>query len=70
NQVQGAIIVQQSFCDCHGLDHPHVAQLFKSINIPSFFLEVENLIPVGQLKVRVQAFIEMIDPEDLWEEAV
>ena len=70
NNVQGAIIVQQNFCDCHGLDHPHVAQLFKSINVPSFFLEVENLIPVGQLKIRVQAFIEMIEPEDLWEEVV
>ena len=66
HSVHGAIIIQHKFCDCHGLDHPHVAQIFQFIGVPTIFLEIENLIPVGQLRVRVQAFTEMIQSENIW----
>jgi benzoyl-CoA reductase subunit C len=70
HHVQGALVIQQKFCDCHGLDYPHVAQIFKSIDVPTLFVEIENLASVAQLKVRIEAFIEMLEPESLWEEVV
>ena len=70
HKVQGAVVIQQKFCDCHGLDFPHVEQIFKFMNIPTLFLEVENLLSLGQLKIRIQAFTEMLQPEGLWEEVI
>jgi benzoyl-CoA reductase subunit C len=70
HHVHGAVVIQQKFCDCHAMDYPHVTQIFKSMDAPTLFLEVENLTSVGQLKVRVQAFTEMLQPESLWEEVV
>ena len=70
HKVQGAVVIQQKFCDCHGLDFPHVEQIFKFMNIPTLFLEVENFLPLGQLKIRIQAFTEILQPDGLWEEVI
>lgn len=65
-QVQGAIFIQQKFCDPHELDIPVLKRALESVGIPTLFLEFDVTVPVGQLKVRVEAFLEMIRGEELF----
>ncbi len=64
--VQGAIIMQQKFCDPHELDTPAIQNMLKENNIPTLFLEFDVTVPIGQFKTRVEAFLEMIGEEDLF----
>jgi benzoyl-CoA reductase subunit C len=64
--VQGAIVIQQKFCDPHELDIPATIESLKQIGIPSQFLEFDVTVPIGQFKTRVEAFLEMLREEDLY----
>lgn len=64
HKVEGVIALLQKFCDPHGFDYHHVVQAFEDIGVPSLFLEIDNVISVGQIKTRVQAFLEMLHPVD------
>lgn len=64
--VQGAIVIQQKFCDPHELDIPAVIDGLKKMCVPSQFLEFDVTVPVGQFKTRVEAFLEMLREEDLF----
>ncbi|MDP2727448.1 MAG: 2-hydroxyacyl-CoA dehydratase, partial [Dehalococcoidia bacterium] len=64
--VQGAVIIQQKFCDPHEADIPPLAAYLKKGNIPSLFLEFDVTVPVGQFRVRVEAFLETLGEEDLF----
>jgi benzoyl-CoA reductase subunit C len=64
--VDGAIIMQQKFCDPHELDFVAIQKALKNAGIPSLFLEFDVTVPVGQFKIRVEAFLEMIGEEDLF----
>ena len=64
HKVEGVVAVQQKFCDPHGFDFHHVSQAFQHVGIPTLFLEIDNMISIGQIKTRVQAFIEMLHPVD------
>lgn len=64
HKVEGVIAIQQKFCDPHGFDFHHVTQVFQHIGIPTLFLEIDNMVTIGQIKTRVQAFIEMLHPVD------
>jgi len=64
HKVEGVIAIQQKFCDPHGFDFHHVTQTFQSVGIPTLFLEIDNMVMIGQIKTRVQAFIEMLHPVD------
>jgi benzoyl-CoA reductase subunit C len=61
--VQGAIVVQQKFCDPHEFDIPPIMNMLKDNNIPSLFLEFDITVPVGQFRTRVEAFLEMLQLE-------
>ncbi len=62
--VQGAIVIQQKFCDPHELDNPVIISVLQDeLRIPCLFLEFDVTIPVGQLKVRIEAFLEMLKLE-------
>lgn len=65
-KVQGAIVIQQKFCDPHELDNPAIMRELKAIGVPSQFLELDVTVPVGQFKTRVEAFLEMLTEEDLY----
>ncbi|MCL5962509.1 MAG: 2-hydroxyacyl-CoA dehydratase, partial [Chloroflexi bacterium] len=65
-RVQGAILTQQKFCDPHELDIPSLRKLLEGNGIPCYFLEFEVTVPVGQFKIRVEAFIEQILAEELF----
>ena len=65
-KVQGAVVIQQKFCDPHELDIPATIESLKQIGIPAQFLEFDVTVPVGQFKTRVEAFLEMLREEDLY----
>lgn len=64
--VQGAIVIQQKFCDPHEIDIPSIIESLKSNGVPAQFLELDVTVPVGQFKTRVEAFLEMLSEEDLF----
>lgn len=61
--VEGAIIIQQKFCDPHGFDNPVIASFLEEIGIRTLSLEFDVTVPVGQFRTRVQAFLEIIQLE-------
>jgi benzoyl-CoA reductase subunit C len=64
--VQGAIVIQQKFCDPHELDIPAIMEGLRRSGVPAQFLELDVTVPVGQFKTRVEAFLEMLGEEDLF----
>ncbi len=66
-KVAGAIVIQQKFCDPHELDIPAIRKALEESGIKTLFLEFDVTVPVGQFKVRVEAFLEMLGEEDLFE---
>jgi benzoyl-CoA reductase subunit C len=64
--VSGAILIQQKFCDPHELDIPAINKFLKENGIPSLFLEFDVTVPIGQFKIRTEAFLEMLSEEDLF----
>ena len=65
-KVEGAILLQQKFCDPHELDTPAIKKLLEENGIPTLFLELDVTVPVGQFKIRVEAFLEMFQSEVLF----
>ncbi len=65
--AQGAILIQQKFCDPHELDIPATKKALKDeLDIPSLFLEFDVTVPIGQFKIRCEAFLETLREEDLF----
>ena len=64
--VQGALVVQQKFCDPHELDIPALTKALNAAGIKTLFLEFDVTVPIGQFRVRVEAFLEMLREEDLF----
>ena len=64
--VEGAIIIQQKFCDPHELDIPAIKKALEDVGIPTLFLEFDVTVPLGQFKIRCEAFFEMFMEEDLF----
>lgn len=64
--VQGAILVQQKFCDPHECDIPPLRWFLQENGIPSLTLEFDVTVPMGQFRIRAEAFLEMIRGEDLF----
>jgi benzoyl-CoA reductase subunit C len=58
--VQGAILVDQKFCVPHGIDNPAIKKELEKNDIRTLYLEFDVLVPVGQFKTRVEAFLEML----------
>ncbi len=64
--VQGAIVMQQKFCDPHEIDIPALTKALNGAGIKTLFLEFDVTVPIGQFKVRVEAFLEMLQEDDLF----
>ncbi|NNG28250.1 MAG: benzoyl-CoA reductase, partial [Ignavibacteriaceae bacterium] len=64
--VKGAIVIQQKFCDPHELDIPSITKELNNAGIKTLFLEFDVTVPIGQFKIRVEAFLEMLQEEDLF----
>ena len=65
-RVQGAIILRRKCCAPQEPDGPALRQALMGIGIPSLFLEAEVSAPATQFKIRVEAFLETLRPEDLF----
>ncbi len=64
--VQGVILVQQKFCDPHEIDIPALRDLLDKKGIKNYFLEFDITVPVGQFRVRVEAFLETFTSDELF----
>lgn len=60
-QVDGIILEVIKFCDLYGEDYPLLKEGLKELDIPILALDREyNLASVGQMKTRIQAFLETL----------
>lgn len=66
--VQGVLLIQQKFCDPHELDIPALRSALEQAGLPSLFLEFDVTVPLGQFRIRVEAFLEMISQEDMFDD--
>jgi benzoyl-CoA reductase subunit C len=64
--VQGAIVMQQKFCDPHELDTVAIRKALEEAGIKTLFLEFDVTVPIGQFRIRVEAFLETLKQEDLF----
>jgi benzoyl-CoA reductase subunit C len=62
--VDGAIIIQQKFCDPHETDIPFVRKFLEENDVPTYFLEFDVTTAVGPFAIRVEAFLETLEAED------
>lgn len=62
--ADGAIVIQQKFCDPHETDIPFVRKVLEKNGIPTYFLEFDVTTAVGPFAIRVEAFLETLDQED------
>jgi benzoyl-CoA reductase/2-hydroxyglutaryl-CoA dehydratase subunit BcrC/BadD/HgdB len=61
NKIKGIIYISQKFCDTALLFYPLLREKLNEENIPSLFIEIEhNNLSVGQIKTRIQAFLEIV----------
>lgn len=59
----GVIFLLYKYCETYYFDYPDLKQALESKGIPTLLLEVEDpSYSIGQLKTRIQAFIEMLSP--------
>ena len=66
--VKGVILIQQKFCDPHELDIPATKKALEAVGIPSLFLEFDVTVPMGQFRIRVEAFLEMLRQEEIFDD--
>jgi benzoyl-CoA reductase/2-hydroxyglutaryl-CoA dehydratase subunit BcrC/BadD/HgdB len=63
SEAKGVIFLLSKYCESHFFDYPDLKQALESKGIRTLLLEVEDpSYSIGQLKIRVQAFVEMLSP--------
>jgi benzoyl-CoA reductase subunit C len=61
--ARGTIFLLYKYCEAHFFDYPDLKLALESKGIPTLLLEVEDpSYSIGQLKIRIQAFVEMLSP--------
>ena len=65
-KAQGVVLTQQKFCDPHEIDIPSLRRYLNENGLPTYFLEFEVTVPVGQFRIRIEAFLEQIRAEELF----
>lgn len=64
--VDGILLIQQKFCDPHECDMPPLTEFLKKHGYPSLFLEFDVTVPLGPMRIRVEAFLEILMEEELF----
>ncbi|MEM3641240.1 MAG: 2-hydroxyacyl-CoA dehydratase family protein [Candidatus Bathyarchaeia archaeon] len=59
-KVQGALVIQNKFCDPHGIEIPPLRAALKSVGVETYPLEFDVTVPWGQFRTRVEAFLETL----------
>jgi benzoyl-CoA reductase subunit C len=65
-KVDGVLLIQQKFCDPHECDMPPLKEYLNENGFPTLFLEFDVTMPLGPLRIRVEAFLEMVGEEELF----
>jgi benzoyl-CoA reductase/2-hydroxyglutaryl-CoA dehydratase subunit BcrC/BadD/HgdB len=61
--AKGVIFLLYKYCEAHYFDYPDLKAVLESKGIPCLLLDVEDPShSLGQLKIRLQAFVEMLLP--------
>ena len=61
--AKGVIFLLYKYCETHFFDYPDLKSSLESKGFPTLLLEVEDpSYSIGQLKIRIQAFVEMLSP--------
>jgi benzoyl-CoA reductase subunit C len=60
HHADGVVFVLKKFCEPHAWDYPYLAAALTKAGLPHLLLETEQTTPVGQLRTRVEAFLEML----------
>ncbi len=61
--AKGVIFLLYKYCEAHFFDYPDLKVALESKGFPTLLLEVEDpSYSIGQLKIRIQAFVEMLSP--------
>jgi len=60
---RGVIFLLYKYCEAHFFDYPDLKNALEAKGIPTLLLEIEDpSTSMGQLKIRIQAFVEMLSP--------
>ncbi len=62
-EAHGVIFVMPKFCDPHAFDYVALAKTLDRAAMPHLMIETEVSTPTGQLRTRLQAFIEMLEQQ-------
>jgi benzoyl-CoA reductase subunit C len=65
-RVDGALLIQQKFCDPHECDMVPLKEFLNGHDIPTLSLEFDVTVPLGPMRIRVEAFLEMVGEEELF----
>ena len=60
--VDGALVVKQTYCHTHGTDNYAVWKILRERYIPYHFMERDNHLPVEDTKLRLESFMNMLKP--------
>jgi len=58
--VNGALIIQNKFCDPHGIEIPPLKEALSQVGVQTYPLEFDVTVPWGQFRTRVEAFLETL----------
>jgi len=59
-KADGLVFTLQKFCDPHAFDYATVKETLDAAGVPHLLLELEHTPAVGQLRTRLEAFLEML----------
>ena len=59
-RADGVIFARFKFCEPHGFDYVSLAHALKQAGVPHLLVELEQASQAGQLRTRVEAFVEML----------
>jgi len=61
SRADGVIFARQKFCDPHGFDYVNLKTALDSAGVPHLLIELEQTSNMGQIRTRVEAFVEMVE---------
>lgn len=59
--ARGVVFILPKFCEPHAFDYVPLARTLEAAGVPHLLIETDVSTPMGQLRTRLQAFIEMLE---------
>jgi bcr-type benzoyl-CoA reductase subunit C len=61
--ARGVVFVLPKFCEPHAFDYVPLTHVLDEAGVPHLLIETDISTPVGQLRTRLQAFVEMLEQQ-------